>query len=447
MKGLIITLAFAVFSAVILYEGNLAHFSERVYLTSVVIQVFSLYYIFVKDKRPYSINKMVYIFSFFFYGIAPLIQFNERTSSYSVRLLREEEFFFMNCLILVILILYALFYSYFIKKGIKIKNIGQLRNFEISSLMRMKQAVVLLFVSFTSFFIIYYINGFNLYSMLIRGGGEYKVSSEIQSSALRLVVGHMVRPLSMICLLYFICFKGRKSLLGQSILFILAIITCFPLGMPRFSVAALYLPLLLLMIPMFRRQHVFSLFFIFGLLIVFPFLNNFRYYSQSKELEIGIDYNMFTAGHFDSYQNFALIVNENYLTWGKQLLGVFLFWVPRSFWPDKPIGSGAYIANDMHFSFTNVSANYFAEGYINFGYLGILLFIVILAYFSARMDNLYWNVGVYLKNNFFKVIYFIMMGMCFFVLRGDLLSSFAFTMGFLIAIYLVVRLVRLNGSK
>ncbi|MBS5037215.1 MAG: O-antigen polysaccharide polymerase Wzy [Fusobacterium sp.] len=67
--------------------------------------------------------------------------------------------------------------------------------------------------------------------------------------------------------------------------------------------------------------------------------------------------------------------------------------------------------------------NYFGEGYINFGYIGIVLFIIFIAYINARFDKLYWN---YREKNYFVVFYLIMLSMEIFILRGDLMSSFAY---------------------
>ena len=187
---------------------------------------------------------------------------------------------------------------------------------------------------------------------------------------------------------------------------------------------------------------MFSLFFIGGLLIVFPFLNQFRHFSAGTSLKFGLNFDMFAEGHFDSYQNFALIVTENIITWGRQLLGVSLFWVPRTFWPTKPVGSGHYIAGELGMSYSNISANYFAEGYINFGFMGIILFVVFLAWYTSHMDNLYWTVILHKENNFFRVIYYIMLGMLFFIMRGDLLSSFAFTVGIILSILFTFKVTK-----
>jgi hypothetical protein len=115
------------------------------------------------------------------------------------------------------------------------------------------------------------------------------------------------------------------------------------------------------------------------------------------------------------------------------------FWIPRSFWPTKPIGSGAFLAEEQGFFFTNVSCNYFAEGYINFGIIGIFIFIIVLSFVTAKLDKMYWTICVNSRNNYFNVIYCVLLGMIFFMLRGDLMSSFAYSIGFLFSIWLVYK--------
>lgn len=311
-----------------------------------------------------------------------------------------------------------------------------IKKFEIKSSINIFQTTLLVLLSFLSFYIVFIANNSNFYSMLFRGG-ELKESQELSITS-SLILFRVFQPLSMMILLYYYISKSNNIfvyiLLGVS-----ALITCFPLAMPRFAAAAIYIPLLLLTIPWLRKENVFSLVFILGLLIIFPFLNNFRYYNIDNKITLGFDFDMFIQGHFDSYQNFALIVSENIITYGRQLFGVLFFWIPRSIWPNKPIGSGAYTAEKGGFYFENVSCNYFAEGYINFGFVGILFFLIFLAYVTARLDKYYWEVIVKENNSYFHVIYLVLIGVLFFILRGDLMSSFAFTVGFLVSIWIVYK--------
>jgi oligosaccharide repeat unit polymerase len=280
--------------------------------------------------------------------------------------------------------------------------------------------------------------------MLIRGGVEKTTIESSQASSL--IISRVFRPLSMMALLYYI-FSNNRNIIILSFLLVITILTASPFGMARFQAAALYIPFIITTIPILRRKNIFSLFFIFGLLIVFPFLNNFRYVSEDTQIKLGLDLSTFTQGHYDSYYNFALILTENIISWGRQLLGVFFFWIPRNFWPNKPVGSGHFIADIVHLINPNASCNYFAEGYINFGFLGIFIFTLLLAYITARLDKVYWNTVQFQKNNFSRVIYYVLLGMLFITLRGDLSVGFANTLSFLISIILVKKFVQLNEKN
>lgn len=427
-----------------LFADPFGEFSSRVFITSICIQMVSLVFIFRKENIPYSLNKIFYLFSLFFFGIAPLLQFYNNSSFFGARNLHEREYFYMNLLILLILIYYQIFYTLFYAKKINVKNSNFLRQFSINKEATHFQTLVLLALSLLSFILVFMGNNFSFTSMLIRGGALKEVAIETKSTAL--IIYRVFQPLSMMCLLYYILSPFHKKTI-TFVLFLLTLITCSPLGMARFSAAALYIPLILVSFSFFRKKNVFSLAFILGLLVVFPFLNNFRYYMPGDELKVGLDMNIFLSGDFDSYQNFALVFFENIITYGRQLIGVLLFWVPRSIWPTKPIGSGAFVAEQQGFYFDNVSCNFFAEGYINFGIIGIFVFAVVLAYVTARIDKYYWNVVSSDKNNYFQVIYFVLIGMLFFILRGDLMSSFAYTVGFLFSIFIVQFLMGLRFKK
>jgi hypothetical protein len=419
-------------------------FSNRVFLTSVLIQLISTYYIFSNEDSPYSLNKIFYLFTLFFLGIAPLLQFYNATYFFSIKLLSEVEYFLMNLLILFIILIYQILYSWFYKVKLTKKAMVYITKFKLNENLNALQISILILISLFSFFTIFYINNFSIISMLVRGG---EIKEHIESTGLQdLVFTQFIRPLSMVSFLYF-CLSKNSNPYVFVLLLVLALLTCFPLAMPRFNVGALYIPFLIILIPIFRKKHIFSISLIFSLLVLFPFLDKFRNISATSEIDLDLNFKMFTEAHFDSYNNFGLIVTEDIVTYGRQLLGVLLFWLPRVFWQDKPIGSGAFLADKLNFSFSNVSANFFAEGYINFGLIGIILFLIALAFFTARMDKLYWSVLFNQRNNFFKVIYLIILGMLFLVLRGDLMSSFAFTCGFMLAIFVVFKVSAVFKAK
>lgn len=418
----------------------LGNFSNRVFISSLLIQFISILFIFHKDKSPYSLNKIVSLFFYFFYGVAPLLQFYNQSSFFGARTISETEYFYMNVLIIFIFLFYQILYYFFWQKKIANSQIIFFQKYSLEQKLNFIQTILLIGISVFSFFMVFAANNFNLMSMFLRGGTLKE--SVIDSSTSSLLIFRVFQPLAMICLFYYILSPSKKVAV-YFILTILAVLTCFPLAMPRFSAAALYIPLLLIAMPIMRKKNVFSLSIVGGLLLVFPFLNNFRYFSENAEIKIGLDLKMFLAGDFDSFQNFTLIVSDNIITWGRQLLGVLLFWMPRSIWSEKPIGSGAFMAQEEGYFFDNVSCNYFAEGYINFGLFGIILFVLLLSLLSARLDKIYWQIIYNHKSNYFHVIYMVLIGMFFFILRGDLMSSFAYTVGFLISIWFVYKIMKI----
>ena len=417
-------------------------YSFRVFITNIFIQLFSIYCIFSKTKEPFSFFKMLYLFSFFFYGVAPLLQFLSEARMWRQTLTSESEYFYCNIVVIFILTFYYLFYKVFQKLKFKYIIIDK---FLISRKITVKKSLILVIISIAAFLIILNSNGYNFYAMILRGGDlvldPNASTSDNESPTLWLLINNFVRPLSIMCFLFY-TISPNKTKLTSFILLILALVTCFPTAMPRFAAAAMYIPVLLITVPFLRKTNVFSYTFVVGLLFVFPFLNIFRSYSEETGLEFKFDFEMFTSPHFDSFQNFALILSNNIITNGYQLLGVLFFWIPRSLWNDKPIGSGAFSATELNYEFANVSMNYFAEGFINFGFAGIFLFVMAIAFISAKFDKIYWKSEKNIKNSYFSVLYTVSLGFLFFILRGDLLSSVAYLAGFLSAAILVFKIAK-----
>jgi hypothetical protein len=184
-----------------------------------------------------------------------------------------------------------------------------------------------------------------------------------------------------------------------------------------------------------RLRNFFPLMLLFGLFFINPLLDQFRNY-RGGPISLAISWDFVRKGHFDSFQNFMSVVYTENITYGRQLLGVLLFFVPRSIWPDKPIGSGAELAQEYGFVFSNISMNYFGDGYINFGYLGIVIFLIGFSIFCAKMDIAFWK-NYYANSPYVNVSYLLLLGLIIFILRGDLLSSTAYTVGMLTAVWMV----------
>lgn len=414
------------------------NFSVAVFLTSLVIQSIAIYFIFNSVMFAYSLKKIFYLFVYLFFGIAPLVQYSiGGVSFFGSRYLLEKDYLETNMLIILILIIYQISYSIY-WGNVKAIYVYEKESYRVEFSF-MKKTILIMLATF-SFFMVFRDNNYSILSMLFRGGEfrEFVEEAETRSSVIHLIIYRFLQPISLMCFTYAFLEKCRNKFF-LLILFILGLITCFPTGMPRFAAASLYMPFLLLFSKRVLKNNNFSLIFIFSFMLLFPFLNLFKNFSEKTQLDMNLSFQMFEEASFDSYQSLALITSHDIITMGNQLLGVLFFWVPRSIWMNKPIGSGALMAEKLDFDFTNVSCNYFAEGYINFGFIGVFLFTLLLAYFTAKLDRYYWvkkkksplSVGIYLYT----------LGMLFFILRGDLMSSFAFTMGMYAGVFLIFKYV------
>jgi len=220
-----------------------------------------------------------------------------------------------------------------------------------------------------------------------------------------------------------------------------------PFLIKRNALGPIYLTLFFIFFKGKFNNFRMLLFLILVLSIIFPFSQAF---THNSSLVVGDLFETFvsrlktldvkqalTSLDYDAWSNFMAAIRYSEIesiTYGRQLVGVILFFVPRSIWPNKPVGSGAFVAENMlmtrySFWFTNISMPFPAEGYINFGILGIILFAFTLALVSKITDKWY-------KYNDLRL--FFSLYVCFhmiFMLRGDLMSSFAFLVGNLLAMF------------
>jgi hypothetical protein len=158
---------------------------------------------------------------------------------------------------------------------------------------------------------------------------------------------------------------------------------------------------------------------------------------------------LFISRHFDPYENTVHTldyVRESGIVWGRQALGGLFFFVPRSIWPEKPVGTGAFIlaehlGKQYDINFFNVTSPPIMEALVNFGIPGGLLLGVFLGFVFARADRSYWEVramddaGQIRADQFparavsYLVFYPPMIGFSLFILRGDFLSGMAYGSG------------------
>lgn len=398
--------------------------------------------LFSHPRRSYSLYKIFHLYFLFFFCIAPSIQYKN-----GVQLLMtvfyEPDYILTSIYVLCSLLLFNFVYILQYKStSIKHNQIdgNETTRHTIDSGTELK----LILLSFSIFLLVFYRNNFSILSMFFRGG-EYVERISLGRS-LGLVITEFLRPMVMVLFLSTSVLRLRRKS-TKWILFILFVLTDFPTSMARFSAAAMYIPVVLWYVPFLRKKNVFIIVMVVGLLVIFPFLNNFRYFDSAKDLSIGFDFSQFSQLHFDSYSEFMRVLTEDIVTNGRQLLGVLFFWIPRSIWPNKPIGSGAYVAHEQELYFENISMPFIGEGYINFGIVGVVFFVVIVAFVTKKLDNWYWTKIVRQVRDINHIGYLLLIGLFLFIMRGDLLSSFAYSCGFLSSFFFVKNYVLKSTKK
>lgn len=388
--------------------------------------------LFSRKENPYSVQKVINLFSLFFYAIAPAVQYHQK-----VRMLgtyfSQQDYIFTAFVVLCVILLFNGSYYYLWRKE---RN----RRFELSYSDIPKRPSFItgcwaIGMAVAVFAAILWQNGGSILSMLFRGG-EFHEGRELESYS-NTLISSFIRPMGVIIFLFYYI-KPQKSKLVTAVLAVFMLLTCSPMGMARLAVFALYLPVVFLVFPIMRRHNVFTFATVVAVLVIFPFLNTFRYFTSDTQIELAINFDQFEDLNFDAFSMFMRAITSGVITWGRQLLGVLFFFVPRAVWPTKPVGSGHFFAEIQDLSFDNISMPYFAEGYVNFGFAGVLLFTLIIAWIAARMDFWYWKSDVSRGvENMHTMQYYIFLGMIFFMMRGDLLSSFAYTVGMMVSCWTV----------
>ena len=384
----------------------------------------------IKEKHAVSFRSFFYIFALFFYSIAAFVQFFEPIEGYTVT---PKTFIEINIILFFCYIVFDLIY--FSGKNVSAYTEPPKLDHPMPRLKRQGVFVLLMFITLLGVYMLYS-NGFSLRNLLFRGG-DLDVERVQNVQSIGLIVNIFRISFSMVAFL-FLCFHKSKYIKCLGVAFLL--LFCAPTATARYFAAAAYIPVLLLIYPKFiYSRWLFKVAMCGGVLIVFPFLNIFRYVERGEFRP----WEMFATLNFDSYISFAYVYEKEFVTYGYQLLGCIFFWIPRSMWEGKPIGSGYTIAemDNLFDGFTNISMNYLGEGYINFGFLGIFLFVIVLAFVSKKMDYTFWNKYQGDYHNIFSVYYFYFLGMLIFIMRGDLMSSTAYTFGFLFVAFVIQKVV------
>ncbi len=398
------------------------------YLANTIICIWQL---LSYNEETFSLHKIVHIFILIFFILANYLQYSMGINCTSLpTIFNENSYTHFQLILLLILVLYNLIYL--LSRGLY--NFNDISE-DIEEKVTTNNSKILLLFSFAalSLTILTYLDQPLL--LFVRGLEDEIIENEDTGNSLDLIISKFIRPIPWCCYMYSKLSNSGTRKYNYTLFFIVCL-TLFPLGLARNAVAMYWLPICIMNIRFIYKKYMFTACLICGVLIIFPFLGNFRAFNGVIEMDWDMDY--LTTMNFDASQMFMATMDMDIITYGTQLIGVLLFFVPRAIWPEKPIGSGHYVA-DIQGAFSNVSMPFWGEGFINFGYIGIILFTIFLALFTSYSDKKYWLSTRLKKTNANQGYYLILVGSLIFILRGDLLSSIAYTTGALLIYFLICK--------
>lgn len=437
--------AVSLFLPVVLWLGAPSFEGSRVsplYLASLwvvgLIAVFMLG--FEAARAPYSLHLVHWIFIYVFFFVVPLVQYKvgifpwERLTSANLDTLLAAN--------LAILLWCA---SWIVSRLLQLRSLA---GASLPAGPRISVLGVFLTLALAFGATFYLVLTLGSEAILTRAGYGDAFGNAFTVSSTGAIVDKLLRGIPVAAVAGTLWLFQRKRFVSRPLALLLVLLSLalllvanFPLSAARYWAGSIYLGLFLtLLAGRLKNGWIFVLIMVFSLLLVFPVLGATR---DATSLPQTVAYakdalgqsDTLARGDFDAY---AMVgYTAEYIdegpgpTNGRQLLGAALFFVPREFWFDKPVGSGYTVAQERGLSFDNVSSPPVAEGLINFGWPGIVLFAVALSWLFGVLDAAY-RVGATkeARGVLLHAIYPFWIGMAFFLLRGDLLSSTAFITGF-----------------
>jgi hypothetical protein len=168
-----------------------------------------------------------------------------------------------------------------------------------------------------------------------------------------------------------------------------------PISNPRYWFLTVLLALLFTVFPQSPAMYRAALSLgVAAAVLIFPFADKFRYDEANTRATA-------TSSVLDplvlkDYDQMAMFANTlTYAdagsghTYGRQLAGSALFFVPRSVWTDKPKDTGVMVSEWMAAANTNRSSPLWAELWLDFGPFGMVAGFGLIGWASARVDRRY----------------------------------------------------------
>lgn len=394
---------------------------------------------YIRDNRLFSINKFIMIYLFVFEYLAPYKQY---ITNYNIwRLASFSTADYIVSLILVLLFLFCYLFGtkcLFKKvKGITFifgeKNTGK-------KLIRINDRSLLL-LTLEILLCLYYLYSTNqLIDLGVSGESLNQADNTIQ-----IYIMVIIRFLPIACILFLFfankyglvnCSKNKIKAFGV-FCSIAAFIIFFPLNgtIPRYFLFAVYIMLGMIILEKVKHRSIVMVGILLGFVYIFPAFNFFKYHNITEISQFvlgGLDFNFYD---YDAHQVFMLAIKycdmRGYVYGMNILTGIFCF-IPRTIWTAKLYPSGQIVSSFFNASFTNLSCPIYSEFYLAFGFLGIIVFTLIMSYLVKLYDK-----KMELNKVIPNIINVIVIGMSIYIMRGAFLPTMSYLFGMFLAVAIV----------
>lgn len=421
--------------AVLIIEAILLGYNTFQVQVGAVILIAFVQILLLLVKQNFSIALIHWFFVILFFGIVPGVKFYFNVFPLvAINSNPEQLLRLTNYVIIAWSSVYAISYAFSktVRYGIIQYKHNKVRKKQYLPILALGLLALAIFVFFKRPF-----------ALFIRGGG---ISGVFSSNIIKLVFQYFCRPAAFFLFVVLILETPVKSFWKKNLsLFFMAIFLFFaynsPVATARFYAFAIWVSVIALFFFKNTKSGLKLLGILGGGIFGAELVSGFRGGIQSalnSEISFGLNY--WTSMTFDAYEMLASAVSytiANGYLYGSNLLGAMWFFVPRSIWENKPIGSGAFLMeefykfNNPYGDFSNVSCPLVAESYLSFGFIGVIGAALMAGGVARLMDDLYKNTlgKIEVGLTSFRAYYFVAGGTFFFMMRGDLMSSWAYLSG------------------
>ncbi|MED4013677.1 O-antigen polysaccharide polymerase Wzy [Priestia aryabhattai] len=449
--GICIFFLLSFFFPLLLFKDNF-NITFNAILSYLIVSYASFKLSYLSIKNEQRLLEMTFlIFTYIWMGLAPLGHSIIGTYNWGVSY--YPSLLFTRALLMVILgiTFYEIGLYWFYKKEKKEKKKGK-KTITSTRKMTKQWVLILSLVSFTLSILLYLKIG-GISSMVATRGELAELNGDKLATSSKLIVSNLKKVPLFVCLIIVLYLnklnsqaKGinKEHLALLVFLLVVNFIISNPVTNGRYWAGTVLISLLLIVFKW--RKYNFSIWVISLvslLLVVFPYADLFRRGPDAQLKIKAFSYQLTQKGDYDAFQTLMNTIDYVDLLgveWGRQFVGAIFFWVPRGIWHSKPISTGQLVAEFQNYNFTNLSSPLWAESYINFGCIGIILIFFGYGYLSGFLQK------KFLENNhgnnvsIYRVIFPFLVGYQIFLLRGDLMNGIAFMSFFILLSVLFIHI-------